>query len=212
MNRSRPNRPDPNNKDWQQYQKLPGSQMEMVVPAQLEFLNLLGTMVREYCAALPTVLESSQPHQNSLLDIRIGHRQFSTAPLQLSGAASVRVATSYSHFVYSAELVLQEAATNVIRHGYLKPQPGQQVWLRLNVARVLGPPSQPYQHAFIMELADTAPPFDPTVAAWSEPNPLNLRESGYGLYLIHKLTDQVYYSFEEGFNCLKLVKYFDFII
>jgi anti-sigma regulatory factor (Ser/Thr protein kinase) len=190
--------------DWEQYAPLPGTQMELVIPARLDFLNLLGAAVREYCAALPhlfaafEIAESSpvqtQPNQEVIF-------QPETPP--------VTMLAGFSNFVYSTQLVLQEAASNIVRHGYGKIQPGQLLRLKMWASRVFNRETQLPHRFFLMELADNAPPFDPTAVQWIEPDPLEPRESGYGIYLIRKLTSGVSYRFDNGFNKLRLVKDLD---
>ncbi len=187
--------------DWQNC--LPGVQLSLAIPARLEFLPVLGTVVREYCAILPHLfpsLEDEDPQQR---------QKFGTSPLKLAGQQNKTVQTSYSHFVYSVELILQEATSNIIRHGYAITDPGETLRLRLGAMRSFEAENPTNQLVFLMEISDTAAPFDPTKAIWHEPDPVEPRESGYGIYLIRKLTDDFtyHYDHEHGQNILWMLKY-----
>lgn len=172
----------------------PGRQITVTIPARLAILPVLGAAVREYCAALPNLYV-----QSDQTNLAFGNLT-RALPTASSGLA---VRTSYSHFVYSAELILQEAATNIILHGYGKDESGAALQLEL-WAGTIGA-----RQALVMELSDTAPPFDPTLAGWRDPDPHELRESGYGLYLIRKLTDDFSYYYGAGRNHLRLIKYLE---
>ena len=76
---------------------------------------------------------------------------------------------------------VDEAATNIVIHGYRR-QPGS-----IDVdARMVG-------DRIVIELADTAPPFDPT--AVPEPDltvpPMQRRPGGMGIHLIRLATDSL---------------------
>lgn len=182
-------------------EELPGTAVLVTIPARLPALSVLGKAVREYCAALPYLLARHQPTDPSLPD----RFRFGTGRLELPGDPTITVRAGYSHFVYSAELILQEAASNIIRHGYGGGKGQHFLQIRLGAANLDAPPRQ----AFLMELSDAAPPFDPTTALWQEPDPREPRESGYGIYLIRKLTDRVSYRYdgETGRNRLRMLKY-----
>jgi anti-sigma regulatory factor (Ser/Thr protein kinase) len=115
----------------------------------------------------------------------------------------------YSHFVYSAELIFQEAASNIIRHGFGGEFLDRHLQLELAAVKVYDLNRRAERLAFQMELSDDAPPFNPTTAKWREPDPLEPRESGYGIYLIRKLTDGVSYRYEQGRNYLKMYKFIE---
>lgn len=195
--------------DWEQYAPLPGTQMELVIPARLDFLNLLGAAVREYCAALPHLFAAFEMADSAKPESLPAQNQPTQETTSQSETPPITMLAGFSNFVYSTQLVLQEAASNIVRHGYGKVQPGQLLRLKMWASRVLNRETQLHHRFFLMELADNASPFDPTAVQWVEPDPMEPRESGYGIYLIRKLTSGVSYRFDNGFNKLRLVKDLD---
>ena len=192
-----------------------GTDVNLQIPAQLGMLPLLGATTREYCAALPKVFAAlearnrhiaSYPEQAEAL-----RKRFGTGQLKLPGTGAVTIIAGFSHFVYSAELVLQEAATNIIRHGYNGEKLQENVWLNLGAAVVLDRATSQRRRTFVMELSDTAAAFDPTNALWREPDPLEPRESGYGIFLIRRLTNGIGYRRQAGRNCLRMIKYVEML-
>lgn len=189
--------------EWDWPDCLPGTQLSLAIPARLELLPVLGAAVREYCAILPHLL-------NPVVGASSGQRQhFGSGSVELPGYLHVTFHTSFSHFVYSIELILQEAASNIIRHGYGNPGPSQNLRLELGATRLSATSGHPSHWMFLMEISDSAPPFDPTKAYWNEPDPLEPRESGYGIYLIRKLTDKFNYQYQQNRNILRMMKYID---
>lgn len=94
-------------------------------------------------------------------------------------------------------LAVDEATTNIIRHGYRR-QPGE---IEIEMRRV--------DDSLMIYLRDQAPPFDPT--RLPNPNvtfPLDQRPvGGLGVYLIRQLVDTMLYRrTSEGQNELKLIK------
>jgi anti-sigma regulatory factor (Ser/Thr protein kinase) len=176
-----------------------GSRVTLVIPAKLNMLPVLGAAVREYCAALPQVLAGRLQ--------MLARARISTGRLRLPDSAAVPV--SFSHFVYSAELILQEAASNIIRHGYGGEDPQQSLTLALSLNSLYDPRLGGDRFTFQMELSDDAPPFDFTRAIAREPDPLQPRESGYGVFLIRKLADVLDYRYENGRNYLTMGKLID---
>ena len=168
--------------------------VEIIVPANYDYLAILGAVAREFCAALPLLLPQSKA------ELDTGVRRFGTGILKLPGSTAT-VTASYSHFVYSVELVLQEVASNIVRHGYGEGSVAQ-IHLSLSVEEVSSG-----RNALIISIKDDAPAFDPTLAQIEPPDPHDPRESGYGLYLIHKLTDQLEYTRQDGWNYLRMTKY-----
>ncbi len=158
--------------------KLTLALVDVSIPASYENLTIFGTIIREYCAALPQLLQEALP------------------------ASETAIPTNYSHLVYCVELVVQEAASNIIRHGYREEAGAGELRLQLSLDA-----SEANLHALVILLEDSAPAFNPTLARIEPPNPLDPRESGYGLYLIQKLTDKLEYWREAGKNYLKMVKY-----
>ena len=196
-----PNDSSTHQQHWQNC--LPGTRVSLKIPARLEFLPILGAAVREYCATLPQLVSPN------ITINKEQRKQFGTGSLQLPGAYHRTVQSSFSHFVYSAELILQEAASNIIRHGYGVPDFDKFVDLELGTSKTVEAIGHPIQWAFLMELSDQAPPFDPTKVLWQPPDPLRPRESGYGLYLIQRLTTSFSYHYVNGRNYLQMLKSVD---
>jgi serine/threonine-protein kinase RsbW len=166
---------------------LESARINLRVPARLDCLPVLCATVREFCATIPGLLNANDSSQNR------------SATINTPGTPS------YSNFVYSIELVLQEAASNIVRHGYQESGKG---FLELAVSLPeVEDLAGDKRRAIVMELTDNALPFDPTARKVDVPDPLNIAESGYGLYLIRKLTDQLEYSRRGTLNNLKMVKY-----
>lgn len=100
--------------------------------------------------------------------------------------------------VYAVQLAVDEAATNIIEHGYCSSGEGD-----VTIT------CQPEADGLRVVLHDHAPPFDPdeiplpnTSASLEE-----LKPRGIGVFLIRKMMDEVNYAFdaEEG-NRLTLFK------
>jgi serine/threonine-protein kinase RsbW len=83
---------------------------------------------------------------------------------------------------------VDEAATNVIKHGY-RGGPG---WLDIDVALEDG--------RFVVTLEDAAPPFDPTTVPAPDLAipPLARKPGGMGVHLIREATDAVSYRPRPG--------------
>ncbi len=92
-------------------------------------------------------------------------------------------------------LVATEVCTNIIRHGYAETCQGD-----IDMMVTYTP------QAICLTIADMAPVFElPHVVS---PPPEALAEGGYGLFLIHTLTDELRHERRgERGNCLRLVKY-----
>jgi serine/threonine-protein kinase RsbW len=101
---------------------------------------------------------------------------------------------------YHVQLALHETATNIIRHAYAGAATG-----RIQVSLWLDLRSKPRR--LVAELRDTGQEFVPTEIA--PPEPANLAEGGYGLFLIHSLMDEVVYTPQESYNSWRLVKYLE---
>ncbi len=187
-------------KAWNWSQVMTGTRLEVTIPARLEFLTFLCAVVREYCAGLPHLLPALEAKAGLASD----PKRVATGSLGQPGVTK----PGYSHFVYSTELILQEATLNIIRHGYNPSAEGQTVALQVGISWFPDPETPFGRRGFVIELTDSAPRFDPTQVNLSDPDPLEPRESGYGVYLIHKLTDGLDYRYEGG-NQLRMVKYLD---
>ncbi len=132
---------------------------------------------------------------------------FSAIPANLESIRSfVEYAANNFHvpetIVYNVVWAVDEAATNIILHGYA----GKDGILEVEVDR--------QGNTLLVRLKDQAPQFDPT----SIPLPdltLGLERrppGGLGMYIIRKLMDQVLYrSPDQGGNELTLVKILPFL-
>ncbi len=101
---------------------------------------------------------------------------------------------------YNILLALQEAVTNVLRHGYGGMGCGGFLEIRLC-----------YDESQLeIEIRDDAPAFDPTqVEEMREPSlEAELPEGGYGLHIIRAVVDRLVYRREAGQNVLTLAKCF----
>ncbi|TVP74289.1 MAG: ATP-binding protein [Rhodobacteraceae bacterium] len=87
-------------------------------------------------------------------------------------------------------LALTEAMTNIARHGYLSK--GGEISLSI---RVEG-------DYLKCQLEDHGVAFNPDALGRSSPDPAELREGGYGWYIIRKLSENLCYARENGRNQL----------
>ena len=98
--------------------------------------------------------------------------------------------------VYACQLAVGEACENVINHGYKEEGNGQ---------IILTAKTSP--GSLILELCDTAPPFNPAVSPensdWEREDP---PIGGLGLLIIHRVMDKVNYRREGDRNYLELHK------
>jgi serine/threonine-protein kinase RsbW len=98
--------------------------------------------------------------------------------------------------ILDIQLAAEEAITNVIVHGY--KEPGGEVVITCHVTR----------DRVEVEIADTAPPFDPL----SMPEPdldssiEERRIGGLGVFLIRQVMDGVSYRYKNGKNILLMTK------
>jgi anti-sigma regulatory factor (Ser/Thr protein kinase) len=181
--------------------------VEMNIPASLNFLSVLCAALREYCAALPLLLQIGENEPEEIKIVNNARSRFGTGALRLPGNNGSTIMVSYSHMVYSLELALQEAATNIVRHGYGGDDYDKKIRLLLSTNYMSKDGTSPPQRVLIVELFDTGAAFDTASATYRSPDPTQLYESGYGLYLIHKLTDRLRYFQADGYNCLQMVKF-----
>ncbi len=95
------------------------------------------------------------------------------------------------HWLYSLELLLYEACSNVIKHAYKDQEVG-----KLRIRLWFEPTS------VVIEVIDFGRGFDPS--SIPEPDLKDPPEGGMGLYLIKKLSDRFsyFYSHEEEGNVL----------
>ena len=85
-------------------------------------------------------------------------------------------------------LAIQEAGTNIIRHGYHDPE-GR--WIQLHIRAT--------SEDVTVTFSYPGEPFDPSIV----PNPCfdGTREGGYGIYLIKNLVNSVCYDQDESGYC-----------
>ena len=95
--------------------------------------------------------------------------------------------------INNIELAIHEAAMNVVRHGF---GGGADDYIVLRI--IFG------GDTFVFTLTDPAPAF--TLPSLTQPDPLEPREGGYGVFLIRQLMDEVEYSRANTTNTLRMVK------
>ena len=103
----------------------------------------------------------------------------------------------YTELTARINLVLEEAVSNVIKHGYEPGADGS-----VDIEAKVGKDSLEFT------LTDTGVPFDPTEAPMPDTN-LGVEErpiGGLGVYLIRTIMDSVSYRREGGRNILTLTK------
>jgi sigma-B regulation protein RsbU (phosphoserine phosphatase) len=97
--------------------------------------------------------------------------------------------------VFDLRLALEEAVTNVIRHGYRGREDGQ-----IHVGFHVTP------EAIKVTVEDDAPPFDPREWPDSALPPEGADAHGVGVYLIKRVMDEVDYRHRDSRNVLTLTK------
>ena len=100
--------------------------------------------------------------------------------------------------VYAVQLAVDEASTNIIEHGY-----GEECPDRIDIT------CEPVEEGLKVVIYDDAEPFNPE--AVPEPDMdvslENMKPRGLGLYLIHKMMDEVHYeSTPNKGNTLTMIK------
>jgi serine/threonine-protein kinase RsbW len=98
--------------------------------------------------------------------------------------------------VYSVQLAIHEACTNIIDHAYSAQAPGR---IQITLAICASP------RRLVAELNDTGSAFDPSVIP--EPDLAEGQERGYGLFLMREILDEVTYEPRPGGNRWQLTKY-----
>jgi serine/threonine-protein kinase RsbW len=99
---------------------------------------------------------------------------------------------------YDLKLAVDEACTNIIKHGYAGMNPGS-IILRVDVE----------PEKVILTITDFGHAFEPyetslpDIQAGLEDRPMG----GFGLYFIYQTMDQVEYETNEDGNCLRLSKF-----
>lgn len=107
--------------------------------------------------------------------------------------------------VYDLVLAVDEAATNIMMHGYGVSAANE---ARAGEASVVEVQTSLDASALRVTLRDQAPPFDPTAApVQTELPPLGERmPGGLGIFLIHKTMDEIgYRRTPDGWNELTLI-------
>lgn len=98
--------------------------------------------------------------------------------------------------IYAVQLAAHEICANIVEHAYADRNDG-----RIAVALTLS--ERPRR--IVIELYDNGRPFDPTSAP--APDLSVPQTSGYGLFLVRNLVDEVNYTPERAGNRWRLVKY-----
>lgn len=98
---------------------------------------------------------------------------------------------------FELQLACDEAATNVIKHGYANMNPGS-IMLEL----------RPQPRKITMILSDFGHPFEPIETDAPDVNALleNQPTAGFGLFFIYRTMDDVSYYTDEDGNHLVLIK------
>ncbi len=96
---------------------------------------------------------------------------------------------------YACQLAVGEACENIIIHGYGKRASGQ---IAVTVHSVPG--------QLTVELADSAPPFNPAENQLGPPDPDNPRLGGLGLLIMHRVMDEIDYARRPDGNTLTMRK------
>jgi serine/threonine-protein kinase RsbW len=96
---------------------------------------------------------------------------------------------------YACQLAVGEACENIVLHGYGNRAAGQ---ISVTVDSEPG--------ALTIQLADTAPPFNPAESPPNPPDPENPRMGGLGLLIMHRVMDEIDYAREQDENLLTLKK------
>jgi len=96
--------------------------------------------------------------------------------------------------VYKLKLAAHEVCTNIVEHAYAGI--GGRIYISLSLAK------EPRE--FIVDLVDSGRSF--SLPEVHQPNQDEIQTSGYGLFLIYQLMDQVDYDPQIGNNHWRLVK------
>lgn len=93
-------------------------------------------------------------------------------------------------WVEDMNIILAEVLTNIARHGY-HDGPGR-IALKIRLDR----------DELCCRVSDSGRPFDPALIGHSGPDPLQMREGGYGWFLIRSLSRALKYQRVKGQNHL----------
>lgn len=92
-------------------------------------------------------------------------------------------------------LALTEGFTNAVRHAHAELPPETDITIDFTVTN----------HRAEIRIWDYGEPFNPELLP--EPEPGELVDSGYGWFLLRRLTDEVTYRRMKERNCLSIVQY-----
>jgi anti-sigma regulatory factor (Ser/Thr protein kinase) len=97
---------------------------------------------------------------------------------------------------YALQLCLEEAVSNIVRHGFAGQQPDEEIRLSFIAA----------SDAVFLTIEDDAMAFDPIqVASPAMPTPLSeMRIGGLGIHLMRQFADELSYERRNGCNRLTL--------
>jgi serine/threonine-protein kinase RsbW len=101
-----------------------------------------------------------------------------------------------SEIILDTQLAVEEAITNIIKHGYKKPDGEIIVSSRISPERIE------------VQIMDTAPRFNPLSVPEPELDSTieDRNIGGLGIFLIRQVMDEVSYRYEDGKNILSLTK------
>jgi serine/threonine-protein kinase RsbW len=102
-----------------------------------------------------------------------------------------------SKILFGLTLALEECASNIVNHGLLRdPEKTFHVSFDMNDTGIT------------IELRDSGPEFDPTQKPADEPEPADdAPPGGWGIFLVRRYTDEMYYAREDSENVLRLIKH-----
>jgi serine/threonine-protein kinase RsbW len=141
-------------------------------------LSVKGNILTEKSPAIP--------EQNSIvtLDIPATHYYVPIVEACVVEAILPHIeGPSAESISYGVRLAIHEACTNIIDHAYLSQTQGR-IHLTIRLSNL--------PESLVLELQDTGEPFDET--AITEPHLDQPQERGYGVFLMHRLMDEVRYT------------------
>ncbi len=97
--------------------------------------------------------------------------------------------------VFGLMLALEECGSNIVNHG-LQRDARQKFQVTLEQT----------SDAFVIELRDRGPAFDPTAAAERQPTAEDDPPGGWGIQLVRRNIDEIRYTRVDGENILRLTK------
>ena len=131
------------------------------------------------------------------LDLPASHKYLNVLGACIAGMLeNIDQLTDSTKLLYTIQLAIHEACTNIIDHAYAPHAAGR-------IAITLSIHQSPRR--FVTELKDTGNSFDPTDIP--EPNLLEGQEHGYGLFLMREILDEVTYEVQPDGNHWLLTKY-----